>query len=460
VLTTDELLSRPDLVAVDGVLYDVRAFAAVHPGGDHIQAMGAADASALFHSMHPTLKPEASPLLQQFVRGKHERGSKDPVYSFQTPFAVDVKRSVREFMKGRNWYATPGFWVRTAVILTLTALCEWQWATTGALLWGALLGVLHMQIGLSIQHDASHGAISRRPWVNALFGYGIDVIGSSRWIWLQSHIMRHHTYTNQHGLDLDAGSAEPFLLFHSYPVASVARKWFHRFQAWYMYLVLALYGISMVYNPLYIWRMQHNDTIPAATTAMAPDGFLHHYRPLTFLMRAFFVFRTAFLPWYLAGTPLWITIPLVPTVTGICLTFVFVLSHNFEGSERVPEKACKVTAKAEGAAEPTAKAVETGVEGAEAVDWYRAQVETSATYGGTVAMILTGGLNLQIEHHLFPRMSSWHYPAIQPIVQECCARHGVRYAYYPTIFENIASTLRYMHKAGVVGAVREAQQDF
>ena len=82
----------------------------------------------------------------------------------------------------------------------------------------------HLQIGLSIQHDASHGAISKRPWVNALFAYGIDCIGSSRWIWLQSHIMRHHPYTNHQGLDLDAGSAEPFILFHDYPAASQNRK--------------------------------------------------------------------------------------------------------------------------------------------------------------------------------------------------------------------------------------------
>eukprot|EP00667_Euglena_gracilis_P006177 EG_transcript_6226 len=443
-LTTEQLLERPDLVAIDGILYDLEGLAKVHPGGDLILASGASDASPLFYSMHPYVKPENSKLLQQFVRGKHDRTSKDIVYTYDSPFAQDVKRTMREVMKGRNWYATPGFWLRTVGIIAVTAFCEWHWATTGMVLWGLLTGFMHMQIGLSIQHDASHGAISKKPWVNALFAYGIDVIGSSRWIWLQSHIMRHHTYTNQHGLDLDAESAEPFLVFHNYPAANTARKWFHRFQAWYMYLVLGAYGVSLVYNPLYIFRMQHNDTIPESVTAMRENGFLRRYRTLAFVMRAFFIFRTAFLPWYLTGTSLLITIPLVPTATGAFLTFFFILSHNFDGSERIPDKNCKV------------KSSEKDVE-ADQIDWYRAQVETSSTYGGPIAMFFTGGLNFQIEHHLFPRMSSWHYPFVQQAVRECCERHGVRYVFYPTIVGNIISTLKYMHKVGVVHCVKDAQ---
>jgi fatty acid desaturase (delta-4 desaturase) len=315
---------------------------------------------------------------------------------------------------------------------------------------------MHMPIGLSIQHDASHGALSKNPNVNAFFAYGIDAIGSSRWIWLQSHIMRHHPYTNQHGLDMDAGSAEPFLLFHNYPAASSARKWFHAFQAWYTHMVLGLYGVSMVYNPQYLFRMQHSETIPESTTAVHPEGFLRGYRAMAIFLRMFYIFRIAFLPWYLCGVSPLITLPLVPTATGAFLTFVFVLSHNFEGSERVPEKKCVVDQQGKVIdSEKQAPAQE----GGDKIDWYRAQAETSSTYGGKIAMMMTGGLNLQIEHHLFPRMSSWHYPTIQQAVKDACARHGVRYAYYPTIQENIVSTLRYMRKAGVAEALSHAQSE-
>ena len=93
------------------------------------------------------------------------------------------------------------------------------------------------------------------------------------------------------------------------------------------------------------------------------------------------------------------------------------------------------------------------------IDWYQAQAETSCTYGGMGGMIFTGGLNMQIEHHLFPRMSSWHYPRIQKTVQEVCERHGVRYAYYPTLWDNVISTLKYMNKVGIAQTLAHAQAE-
>ena len=116
-------------------------------GGDLIQASGAADASALFHSMHPGTKPENSKLLQEFIRGEHVRDSKtDPVYAYDTDFAKDVRKSVREVMKGVNWYAPMGFWIRTAVIMALTVVGEWYWMTTGMLMWAMFTGFMHMQV--------------------------------------------------------------------------------------------------------------------------------------------------------------------------------------------------------------------------------------------------------------------------------------------------------------------------
>jgi hypothetical protein len=66
-------------------------------------------------------------------------------------------------------------------------------------------------------------------------------------------------------------------------------------------------------------------------------------------------------------------------------------------------------------------------------------------------MALTGGLNFQIEHHLVPRLNSWHYPLVQQVVREACARHGVHYTYYPTLVDNMLSTVRYMRQAGSGG---------
>lgn len=77
-------------------------------------------------------------------------------------------------MAGRSWYAPKGFWARTIIILAATVFAEYRWATTGIIYWGVLVGILHSQIGLSVQHDASHGALSANPNINAIFSYGAD----------------------------------------------------------------------------------------------------------------------------------------------------------------------------------------------------------------------------------------------------------------------------------------------
>ena len=131
---------------------------------------------------------------------------------------------------------------------------------------------------------------------------------------------------------------------------------------------------------------------------------------------------------------LWLAMILVSFVTGIFLTTVFVVSHNFEGSDRDPSRLGLGTSSKK-------------------IDWYKAQVETSCSYGGTLAMLLTGGLNMQIEHHVFPRLCSWHYPGVVGReVRKCCERHGVRYTYFPSFLDNTRSMLRYVRKVGAVHA--------
>lgn len=161
------------------------------------------------------------------------------------------------------------------------------------------------------------------------------------------------------------------------------------------------------------------------------------------------------LPWLLGGAWLPVAVLLVPLLTGAQLTYLFVVSHNFESSDRFPghpAKAKSSNGAGDGAGASAATAAATAATAEAPVDWYKLQVETSCSYGGWLAMLFTGGLNFQIEHHLFPRLSSWHYPKIAPIVRRICDKHGVRYAYYPNLLANTASTLRYMARAGI-GAV-------
>lgn len=115
-------------------------------------------------------------------------------------------------------------------------------------------------------------------------------------------------------------------------------------------------------------------------------------------------------------------------VESLTLATLFGLSHNFENVDRDPTKPVR--------------------ESGEPVCWFKSQVETSSTYGAHISGALTGGLNFQVEHHLFPRMSSAWYPYIAPKVREICAKHNVNYAYYPWVWQNFISMIKYVNQAG------------
>ena len=458
-LSSLELRSRPDLVGVDGVLYDLSGFSKVHPGGEQIAGAGAYDASALYHSMHAGCSPEKSELLQKYRVGVHVRafdhdGGTDVEYRYDSPFAKDLLRTVRRALLDRgikSWYAPAAFWLRTAVIFATTLFCEWYWITSGSALWAIAVGMCHAQIGLSIQHDASHGAVHANSFWNNLLAYGADWIGNSRWVWFQQHILWHHPHTNHGDLDPDASSAEPFVLFHpdhnDGSGKSGRKKWFHAFQHWFLHLVLSLYGPSIIWNPVVLVTMQHNKHVPES---IGQSNYMNTQKLHAFALRFFYVARVVVLPSMYGGANILAAALLPGVATGVLLTFVFVVSHNFEGSDRTPQMGGHhiETHHEEKDSNVVAAAKDEGADPGEPICWYKAQAETSCTYGGTVGMLVTGGLNLQIEHHLFPRLSSWYYPVIKDAVRECCQRHGVKYTYFPYLWDNVSSMLAYIKDTG------------
>lgn len=440
-LTAEQLRQRADLCAIDDRLYDLAGFSATHPGGSVIQAAGGYDATALYYSMHMGQRPLKSEMLQKFHVGTFERDENDPLYRFDSPFAQDLLQTVRAAMGSTSWYAPNAFWARTLLICVLTLVGEYTWITSGAWQAGIFVGVMHASIGLSVQHDASHGALSKSPAVNAFFSYGADWIGNSRWIWLQQHILWHHPHTNHQHLDPDSSSAEPLLVFSDYSVNAAGKKPVKpllKFQDLITHFVLALYGPSIVYNVSALLSLRHSELVPASVNI---GPFMSKQKDLAVALRLFYFCRISVAPWFFGGAHILPALFVVCMSTGLFLTFLFVVSHNFEGSDRDPLrlKAKTVSSKS---SQPTC--------------WYKAQAETSCTYGGAFAMIATGGLNFQIEHHLFPRLSSWHYPRVQAAIRECCNRHNVAYKYYPTLLDNTISMLKYMRKVGVIAVLAQA----
>lgn len=352
-------------------------------------------------------------------------------YKFDTEFEQEIKREVFKIVRRGREFGTPGWFFRAAIYCTAFAYLQYQFSTAASWTIALAFGVSQAAIGMNVQHDANHGACSKRPWVNDFFGIFADLIGGSKWLWMEQH-WTHHAYTNHADMDPDSFATEPMLLFNDYPLDHPARKWFHRFQAFFYIPILAGYWVSSVFNPQILDLQQAG----AKGVGIRMDNdFVKNRVPVATALRICYIFLNCFMPFYTVGgwsaTTFWQIIAM-GVAESLALAVLFSLSHNFVDADR----------------DPTHAQDEKKGQSNEPVCWFKSQVETSCTYGGFVSGYLTGGLNFQVEHHLFPRMSSSWYPYIAPTVRKICAKHGVKYAYYPYVWQNLISTVKYIHAAG------------
>jgi len=415
-------------VVIDGIIYDLSGFQ--HPGGDSVMIFGGNDVTVQYKMIHPY--HTAKHLEKLKAVGKVTDGRND--YVFDTPFEREMKREVFKIVRRGKEFGTWGYFFRAFLYIGIMATLQYLWVTVGPSWTLALfLGISQASIGLNVQHDANHGAASRKSWVNDLLGFGADFIGGSKWLWMQQH-WTHHAYTNHADMDPDSFSAEPMMAFNDYPLDHSHRRPWHKIQAITFLPLLSFYWVSSVFNPQILDLGHLGAKYVGMNTA---NDFIVSRRPYAIAMRVLYIYWNIVCPFLHTGLT-WTTfgqVMLLGVAESLTLASLFALSHNFEGVDRDPTKALK--------------------ESGEPVCWFKSQVETSSTYGGFIAAALTGGLNFQVEHHLFPRMSSAWYPFIAPTVREVCKKHGVKYTYYPWVWQNFISTLKYMHRSGTGANWRE-----
>lgn len=408
-------------VCIDGVLYDLKSFE--HPGGVSIEIFGGNDVTVTYKMIHPY--HTSKHLEKMKCVGKVSDFSSE--YKFDTEFEREIKKEVFKIVRRGREFGTWGWHIRCAFYVSLFFCLQYLWVTQGPTLVLALVyGASQALIGLNVQHDANHGAASKNHYINDILGLGADFIGGSKWLWMEQH-WTHHTYTNHAEKDPDSFGAEPMMLFNDYPLDHPARSWMHKFQAIYFLPVLAGYWLSSVFNAQILDLRQRG---ALSVGIKMENDFVKSRRKYAWTLRALYILCNCVAPFYTSGFTWRVfgLIMLMGVSESLCLSVLFSLSHNFENADR----------------DPTEHYRKTG----EQVCWFKSQVETSCTYGGLISGALTGGLNFQVEHHLFPRMSSAWYPYIAPKVREICEKHGVKYAYYPWVMTNFISTIKYMHSAG------------
>jgi fatty acid desaturase len=262
---------------------------------------------------------------------------------------------------------------------------------------------------LFVSHDAAHRQIftSHRAneWTALVLGTGGGGI-SLAW-WLAKH-NKHHQAPNQIGKDPDIDPS--LIVFHPLdnPPRTSVLRYLHERQGWWFYPLLVVEGLSL----------QVHSIIALIRTPTMKRRWLE----LTVLTLRFAVVPAValiYLPWAIAV----VFIAVQWAVTGVYLGSVFVVSHV--GMPIVPKDS--------------------------RVDFFRRQVLTSRNIkGGRVASGLMGGLNYQIEHHLFPSMPRPNLRKARPIIQDFCLEHGIEY-HEIGVHRAWAIVIRYLNQVGIAG---------
>jgi len=285
-----------------------------------------------------------------------------------------------------------------------------------------LIGVMHAFTGFNVMHDACHGSFSEKPWVNNIFQHSIGLLGSHAPIWKFKHNVLHHTWTNVDGVDDDIAKSP--MLRHC-PTQTF--KPAHKYQHIYMF---GLYAIST------IWWLFGNDSIKYAKGKVNHQSMpkMKATDHLTFwgfklLYVGIYILAPIYYFGAFHGTMMFLTLHVV---LGILLSVVFQLAHavegmHFEDSLEYSETDDKI-----------------------ANEWAVHQVLTTNNFAtkSIIATWFMGGLNFQVEHHLFPKISHVHYPNINPILKRTCEKYGVKYSEMPTFWSAIGSHLRWMRLMG------------
>jgi linoleoyl-CoA desaturase len=381
-------------------------------------------------TMQQTIRPRSPSRL-----APTEESDRRLKFGASSGFQERLRSRVREYFRstGKRPRDCWQMYLKTAILLICLAALYVLAVFVAQTWWQALplticVGLTAAGIGFNIQHDGSHQAYSNRPWINKLMAMTLDLLGGSSYVWARKHNTVHHTYANITGHDDDInigvfGRLSP----HQ------RRLKFHRFQHFYLW---ALYGFLPIK-----WQV-YDDFRDVLTGRIGTHRFA---RPKGWDLATFVVGKVVFFSLALAIPMLlhsvWAVLLFYVAaawVQGVVLSAVFQLAHCVEN-----------------AAFPLPKADTDRIEAA----WAVHQVETTVDFARKSRLLswLIGGLNFQIEHHLFPRICHVNYPALSKVVEETCQDFGVQYTEHPTLWAGLASHFRWLRRMGSQEAVAGSQ---
>ena len=314
------------------------------------------------------------------------------------------------------------------VIAFVLLLASWLMLVLGHPgLWLGLLSFGGMILGTSliafcVMHDANHGAYFRRRRLNHVMGWTADaLLGLSSYAWRVKHNVAHHTYTNVDGYDADITQMP---LARLMPVQA-PRPWYRlqHYYIWALYCLMAL-------------RWQTVGDVAAFVRGSIGTSALR--LPRRWDLAGLVGGKMVFIAWAIVVPmlvyPWWAVISaylVYSMVVSLIMAVTFQLAHCVEEADYVSAEQLTTERRL----------------------WAVHEVETTVDFcpRNPVLSWLVGGLNYQIEHHLFPRVPHTHYPHIAEIVQRNAERHGVRYVTQRSLRAALRSHFRHLRTMGRSG---------
>jgi linoleoyl-CoA desaturase len=327
-------------------------------------------------------------------------------------FSRDLKNEVNRFFEENNLskHANASMVAKAIILLTTYFGAYWLIMSGSFGIWIMaflcfVMGIGMAGIGFSISHDALHGAYSSNKKINQCLGYTFDLMGANSYIWKITHNIIHHTYTNIYEHDEDLEVAEFIRLS-----PNAEYKPIHQAQH---ILAFFAYGFATLF-----WAFIKDYKYFFQSTLGPYENNTHPVKEwiTLFVTKAIYYGYMLVLPYMVLSITWWQLATgflIVHFTAGIILGIIFQLAHVVKETEHPTENE------------------EGNIENA----WMIHQMETTSNFAHNNKLLCwyIGGLNYQIEHHLFPQICSIHYPKISSIVREKAEKYDVPYNYHETL---------------------------
>lgn len=313
------------------------------------------------------------------------------------------------------------FFMLALYLIPYALILSGSFSNIGMAVLAVIMGIGVAGVGMSVMHDAIHGSLATSNILNRFFGASIYLLGGNAYNWEVQHNRLHHTYTNIHEVDEDiTGKFLLRLSFHE------KQKYIHRFQHIYAFFLYSLMTIS------FLWKDFKEISL---FNKMAKSGMTKPF-PKKELVRLIFT-KLAYVV-FIGVVPLYFTTLtfgewlagffIMHCTAGMILSTVFQMAHVVEGvNQPEPDQSGSI-------------------ENA----WAVHQLQTTSNFAGKNRILswYIGGLDYQIEHHLFPSISHIHYHALSPIVRQTAMEFGLDYNAKSDFVNALGSHIRMLKSMG------------